>query len=249
MARVDEHGRRVALDGARRRRIYLFRHGAVDYMDADGMVVPDTDVVDLNEKGRAQAAAMHDVFTGVTVDRAVCSGLPRTRQTGELVLGERNLEIGTVAEFREIQQLQGEYVGDYDVIDDVAFIHWQAPNEGAQFLAGEHYRPFFERVAGAMNSLLTEPDWHNLAIFAHGGTNAAILGWATDVGLRAFGMFDQATCCLNILDIDVDENGKALRKIVRALNVTADDPAKADRHGSDMESLATWIIGSAGGPD
>ena len=47
--------RRVGLDGSQRRRIYLFRHGAVDYVDSDGNVVPDSDAVALNEKGQAQA--------------------------------------------------------------------------------------------------------------------------------------------------------------------------------------------------
>jgi broad specificity phosphatase PhoE len=43
---------RVALDGAQRRRIYLFRHGAVDYVDDRGKVVADPDDVALNERGR-----------------------------------------------------------------------------------------------------------------------------------------------------------------------------------------------------
>jgi len=46
--------RRVALDGAQRRRIYLFRHGAVDYVDAEGKLVVDPDAVALNDKGQAQ---------------------------------------------------------------------------------------------------------------------------------------------------------------------------------------------------
>jgi broad specificity phosphatase PhoE len=46
--------RRVAIDGAQRRRIYLFRHGAVDYIDDDGNVVADPDDVALNKWGRQQ---------------------------------------------------------------------------------------------------------------------------------------------------------------------------------------------------
>ena len=79
--------RRVAVDGASRRRLYLFRHGAVDNIDESGEWVADPDVVDLNERGRAQAAAMARLFAGVHVDRALCTGLPRTRQTAQTILG------------------------------------------------------------------------------------------------------------------------------------------------------------------
>jgi hypothetical protein len=36
-------GKRTSLDGAERRRLCLFRHGAVDYVDAPGRVVADHD--------------------------------------------------------------------------------------------------------------------------------------------------------------------------------------------------------------
>jgi hypothetical protein len=37
-------------------------------------------------------------------------------------------------------------------------------------------------------------------------------------------------CCLNVIDIDFDKSGEIVRKTVRAMNVTADDPSKSDRH-------------------
>ena len=93
-------------------------------------------------------------------------------------------------------------------------------------------------IEKAMQNLLLDTSWHNLALFAHGATNAAILGWVTGIGRSAFGVLDQAMCCLNVVDIDFDESGAILRKTVRAMNITADDPAKSNRHGGDMESLA-----------
>ncbi len=87
-----------------------------------------------------------------------------------------------------------------------------------------------------------DSSWHNLAVFAHGGTNAAVLGWATGVGLRAFGLLDQSMCCLNIVDFDVDDQGRVLRKTVRGMNITADDPVMRKRHAGDMEMLARRIL-------
>jgi broad specificity phosphatase PhoE len=93
-----------------------------------------------------------------------------------------------------------------------------------------------------MEALLVDDSWHNLAVFAHGGTNAAVLGWSTGVGLHAFGLLDQATCCLNILDFDFDDSGVLVRKTVRGMNITADDPVMRRRDAGDMEMLARRIL-------
>ena len=233
---------RTALDGASRRRLYLFRHGAVDYFDEDGDWVEDADAVDLNAHGRAQAAAMAELFADVHVDKAVCTGYPRTVQTGRIVLGDRDVDLETIENLQEIRHGTGEVSGGYDICSDVAFSHWRASHEDATFLGGERYHDFYVRVSAAMDALLADPAWHNLAIFAHGGTNAAILGWATGVGLQAFGLLDQATCCLNIIDFDVDESGVLLRKTVRGMNITAEDPVKHRRDAGDMEMMAHRLL-------
>jgi len=234
--------RRKAIDGANRRRLYLFRHGAVDYIDDKGNWVEDPDVVNLNTQGRAQAAAMAELFADVHVDKALCTGLPRTRQTGETVLADREIDLGVFAELEEIRPLKGETAGGYDIYTDIAFSHWRAPEDDARFLGGERYHDFYVRVSAAMEVLLGDPTWHNLAVFAHGGTNAAVLGWATGVGLEAFGLLDQSMCCLNIIDFDVDDAGQVVRKTVRGMNITADDPVMRKRHSGDMEMLARRIL-------
>jgi broad specificity phosphatase PhoE len=93
-----------------------------------------------------------------------------------------------------------------------------------------------------MESITNNPEWHNLAIFAHGGTNAAILGWTSGLGLSAFGTVDQATCCLNVLDFDFDAEQQLLRRVIRAMNITVDDPVKSGRHGGAMEGLARRLM-------
>lgn len=233
--------KRVAIDGANRRRLYLFRHGAVDYIDENGEWVADPDVVDLNERGLAQAEAMAGLFAGVDVDKALCTGLPRTRQTGLAVLGDRDLELRDFPELEEIRPKKGETAGGYDILSDIAFSHWRAPEAEARFLGGERYHDFYARICSAMEVLIADSSWHNLAVFAHGGTNAAVLGWATGVGLNAFGLLDQSMCCLNVMDFDFDGSGRLLRKTVRAMNITADDPVMRHRHAGDMEMLARRI--------
>lgn len=234
--------RRTAIDGASRRRLYLFRHGAVDYIGPDGNWVDDPDNVDLNAHGQQQAAAMAELFRDVPVDAALCTPLPRTRQTGEAILGNRGVELEVVADLAEIRPTTGEAAGGYDIVSDVAFSHWRAHKADATFLGGERYHDFYARVSAAMDAILADQSWHNLAVFAHGGTNAAVLGWATGVGLAAFGLLDQSTCCLNVIDFDVDDSGRLLRKTVRGMNITAYDPVMYRRNAGDMELLAHRLL-------
>lgn len=222
--------------------MYLFRHGEVDYVDANGQWVPDPDAVSLNDRGLAQAGAMAGLFADVHVDRAVCSGLQRTVQTAELVLAARAIELEIVAGLQEIRHGTGEVSGGYDICNDVAFSHWRAHQEDATFLGGERYHDFYARIADTMESLLEDRSWHSLAVFAHGGTNAAALGWATGVGLGAFGLLDQAMCCLNVIDFDIDASGNVVRKVVRGMNITAEDPLKHRREAGDMELLAHRLL-------
>lgn len=229
------------MDGARRRRLYLFRHGSVDYIDPNGDWVADPDGVDLNERGVRQAETMADLFGQVHVDRAICSGLPRTVQTAAAVLGSRDLALEYDPAFTEIRPAPGGPAGGYDLLADVAFSHWRAEHPGARFLGGETYAGFYRRIVTAVERTLGEGDWDNLAVFAHGGTNSAILGWLLGLGLKGFGLIDQATCCLNIVDIDVDVDGLVVRKVIRAMNVTADDPVKDKRDRGDMETLASTL--------
>ena len=243
MSEIDHaKNRRLAIDGASRRRLYLFRHGAVDYIDENGNWVADPDSVNLNTRGRAQAAGMAELFADTHVDKALCTGLPRTQQTGKTILGDREIKLGVFAELEEIRPLKGETAGGYDIHTDIAFSHWRAPQKDARFLRGERYHDFYARVSAAMESLLADESWHNLAVFAHGGTNAAVLGWATGVGLKAFGLLDQSMCCLNIIDFDFDEKSRLVRKTVRAMNISADDPVMRNRHAGDMEMLAQRIL-------
>ena len=234
--------RRTAIDGAARRRLYLFRHSAVDYINPDGSWVDDPDGVALNERGRDQVGAMAELFRDVHVDMALCTPLHRTRQTGVAILGDRDVDIGVVEDLSEIRPMTGEAAGGYDIVSDVAFSHWRAHQADATFLGGERYHDFYARVSAAMDAILADHSWHNLAVFAHGGTNAAVLGWATGVGLGAFGLLDQSTCCLNVIDFDFDDSGRLLRKTVRGMNITAYDPVMHRRDAGDMELLAKRLL-------
>ena len=81
-----------SLDGNTRKRFYLFRHGEVDYTGT-GKVVKDPDLVNLTENGKKQAIAIDENTKDFSIERIICSGLPRTLQTAKHVASRRNIAV------------------------------------------------------------------------------------------------------------------------------------------------------------
>jgi probable phosphoglycerate mutase len=236
---------RKALDGVRRRRIYLMRHAETSYVDDQGNAIPDSRSVPLTVRGRAQADQMAIVLAPVAFDRAICSGLPRTRETAERVLAGRSVAIEDRPALEEIRPGHAVLKADFDLMRDVAYAGTRAGKKGASLLGGEPFTEFRVRVVGGIETLLAEPDWSTLLAVCHGGTNAMVLAWALGAGLEAFGAIEQDSCCVNVIDVDSDAQGKGpVRKYIRALNVTAYDPVKNDIHLTAWETIAKSLLGA-----
>jgi probable phosphoglycerate mutase len=217
-------------DAAGRRRIYLMRHGAVAYFDSEGQPVPP-DTVPLTEGGRAQAAAARDLLDGITFDRVIASGLPRTMETAAIVAPGHETE-----SWPELREIEGNRFSSLPPSElETAFVHafrgGIVPNE-KRFLGGESIGELFDRVLPALERLLADESWDTVLLVLHGGVNRAILSYAL-TGKRMFlGHFEQAAGCLNVLDVgDV--------WIVRAVNVSPPDLTHRATRKTTMEEY--WL--------
>ena len=103
-----------SLDGYKRKRFYLFRHGEVDYTP-QGKVVKNPDLVDLTEVGKKQAKSIDENTKEFSIERIICSGLPRTLQTAEHIASRREITI-------ECFPLLKEYEWDPDLLKDTKLI-------------------------------------------------------------------------------------------------------------------------------
>ncbi len=229
---------RRAFDGSIRRRIHLFRHGDVSYVQEDGTRVPDSRAVPLTKRGLEQADEMGTFLSHVTYDRAICSGLPRTLQTAQGILKDRPLELEHMLPFEEIRSNPERYQ-TLENLNQVAYSFSNAHEPGARYGDGEVFADCEARVIGALKEVLLEDHWRHLALIAHGGVNRVILGWALGVGLKAFSSFEQNTCCLNVIDIDTHpETREIVRTLVRGVNITTYDQTRCDDHLTTLEGLA-----------
>ena len=208
-----------------RRRLYLMRHGAVAYFDADGRpTAPDE--VGLTDEGRAQAEAARALLSEIEFDRVLASGLPRTVQTAEIVTPGSVIE-----EWPDLRELRGERLSGIAAAElEREFVHafrGVVPNH-KRFLGGETIGELFDRVLPAVERLLADDTWDTVLAVLHGGVNRAILSYAL-TGERMFlGHFEQAPGCVNVLDVGDDW-------IVRAVNVAPLDLLHASTRMTTME--------------
>ncbi len=223
--------------GLVRKRVYLLRHGEVSYFDADGRPVNPRNVR-LTERGVAEARAVADLLEGEAIDRAVTSGLPRTRETAELALAGRDIAIEDDADLAEIRGGRFADVDPEQALDALAHAYDGAASGGAWFGHGERFADFESRVLAAVRRLVADSGWRRLLLVGHDAVNRAILCWAAGTGLGAMPALEQDYGGLSVLDIDVDvATGAIRRKLLRTVNLTPLDPAKRERWQTSMEPV------------
>jgi probable phosphoglycerate mutase len=170
----------------------------VSYFRADGAPVRE-DEVTLNEDGRTQAAAAHDLLAGIEFDRVLTSSLPRTIETARIVAPAAVLE-----EWPDLRELRGARLAEIpsERLEE-EFVHafrGIVPND-KRFLGGETIGELFDRVLPAVERILADDGWDTLLAVLHGAVNRAILSYAL-TGERMFlGHFEQAPACINVLDV------------------------------------------------
>lgn len=226
---------------AGRRRMFLMRHGHVDYAThiANG---GDVRTTPLSDEGAAQASAAAEALSETSFDIALCSGLPRTVSTAELVL-RRQDGPPPLEEEPQLEELRGgwaEASGPAEMAARIAYAFDAAGTPGASFLeGGETFASAYGRVSDALYRIVTTGAWSRALVVAHEGVNRIALGWACGGGLASISAFEQDLACVNVIDFDVvpEQNGQGLkieRTIMKAVNLTPYDYLK---HGMARTSL------------
>ncbi len=227
-----------------RRRLYLMRHGHVDYF-APGTT--DFRLVDLTDDGQAQAKAAGRALSSISLDRIYHSGLPRTIQTAKFVAAENEASLAekvpmSIADGME-ELRGGVYVTESrtELAARLAFSFEQATEPGAAFLpGGEEFASAYARIVKGFETLILQKSWKTALLVAHEGVNRLLLGYASNAGLAGIGTFEQDLGCINVLDIDVvpkDGAAKIQRIIIKAVNLTPYDDVKAGLPKTSLEHM------------
>ena len=226
---------------ATRRRIYLARHGDAAYMRSEDGVA-DTDP-SLTDRGITEAIALRELLESAPIDLAIATGLRRTVQTAEVVVGERGLSVEMLPGLSEAKAGHFESLEPTEELQSVfmtTFDHADAP--GARFLRGESYASVSERVAVEWRGLLARHDWTCAFVVGHGVINRAILAQSLGAGPGIYRRLEQDSGCVNVLDVD-GSGADADIACVRLINFTPYNPNKAGMMDSSLELLWRRLSG------
>lgn len=219
-----------------RRRLLLMRHGAVEYFDASGRPHPPDDVP-LTAAGIQQAEAAGRAFaTGqVRIDRAITSGMVRTRATAMHVLAAAASD-APVEHWEALQEIRGGSLAAIREVDlrDAFIGAFEGPVPLAQqFLGGETVGALLDRTLPALQGLLAATDWDTALLVLHGGVNRGLLSWFLTGQAVFLGGLAQDPGCINVIDV----GPTPATSIVRVLNLCPLDTLRTDTRLSTMEEL------------
>ena len=236
----------------RRRRLYLMRHGSVDYFTEDGRPLPPQ-AVPLNENGRRQADAAGALFAaaGVRFDRVVASGLERTVETAARVLAAAgqpaSLEVTVEPRLQEIRPGRLEDIPRAELVAAFTAAFGGAGDvESHRFLGGETVGELMDRCLPAFTEQLADPSWTCALWVLHGGVNRALLGRAI-TGARSFAArLEQSPACINVLDVAVPDAATAagtdLDIVVRTVNLAPTQWLHERERFTTMEKLLAQYL-------
>jgi len=219
-----------------RRRLLLMRHGAVDYFDAGGRPYPP-DSVPLTTQGVTQARAIGAALAagGIAIDRALSSGLVRTRETAQHVLEAARLS-PPLEHWPDLQEIRGGRLSAIrdDELRDAFLAAFEGPvPRDRRFLGGETIGELIDRVLPALQRLLAADDWDTALLVAHGGVNRAVLSWFLTGRHEFLGGLAQDAGCLNVIDV----GATPATSVVRVVNFCPLDTLRTETRLSTMEEL------------
>ncbi len=98
----------------------------------------------------------------------------------------------------------------------------QASDPQSQFLGGETFGHFAERVLPEWERILADRSWESLLLVLHGAVNRLILNHVLNTPWQAGVCIEQDNACLNIIDVDHAPVERALLRLVNFTNYSLD---------------------------
>ena len=143
-------------------KLLLIRHGLPEAIVRDDGVAADPP---LSEMGQRQAHKMAEWLEGEAIDRLYTSPMRRAMETAEPLVARRGLEAEVCDDVAEFDQHASRYI-PYEEMKQRDPKAWERLNSG-QPSAG--FKPFADRVVGALEDIIADNRGKTVAITCHGG--------------------------------------------------------------------------------
>ena len=148
-------------------RLYMMRHGETDW-NKKHLWQGRTDIP-LNENGRYVAELTREGLKGIPFDVAYCSPLCRAKETAEIILQGRDIEL--IVDERIIEMGFGPFEGrDMRMLTDETQTFFQHPEQYQVPEGAERFEEVLEREKAFLDELCANPTYQdsNILIATHG---------------------------------------------------------------------------------
>lgn len=185
-------------------KLYLIRHGETDWNKLRRLQ-GSTDVP-LNTYGRELAELTAAALKDIPFDTAFCSPLSRAKETAEIILGDRAVELREDVRLKEISFGAGE--GE-DIVrikktpSEPIYRFFYAPEQFVPMEGGETLGDVYRRTESFVQEriLPLEGNCENVLIVAHGVANRSILNPAAKIPLENFWQIFLNNCAVSVLEV------------------------------------------------
>ena len=183
--------------------IFLIRHGETDY-NRRGVVQGSGVDADLNDMGRAQAAAFFQAYQHVPFAKIYISNLKRTLQTVNAFI-ELGLPYERYDGLNEISwgTMEGKVPNNFDNEYYRDLIErWSAGETSLTTDGGESPEQVRDRQKVVIDLILARPEEEPILIAMHGRAMRILLCWIMNLPLAQMDQFEHSNLCLYKLHYD-----------------------------------------------
>lgn len=183
--------------------LYIIRHGKTDW-NAVFKLQGSTDIP-LNEEGREMAIAARESIKDIKLDICYCSPLIRARETAELMLANRPIDIFPDSRLREMSF--GEYEGYEKVVENTPHLpiakFFLKPEDYVADRGAESLDELFKRTGDFLDTVL-RPELakgRNILVVGHGAMNCSLICQIKGYGYKDFWKEMTGNCQLMKFDL------------------------------------------------
>jgi probable phosphoglycerate mutase len=171
------------MDGSTR--ILAIRHGETAW-NRDTRIQGQLDI-ELNERGRAQAAALAEALRDESITAIYSSDLARARETAQALaaISGAPLTLDTALRERAFGQFEGHTWAEIETRWPEDSQRWRKRDLGFAPGGGESLPVLFDRCVAAVERLAAAHPGETIAIVAHGGVMDCLYRAGTRLGLDA----------------------------------------------------------------
>lgn len=152
-------------------KLYVVRHGETDW-NIENRTQGAKNDLPLNDKGKAQAAALAQRFKNIEVDYIYSSDLKRAYQTAYEISIVKNVKINTDSRLREMNFGIWEGLTSKDIAEKYGSIFevWRSNPKECSIPDGETLLMLQERVLKSIDEIINNHKGKNIVIVSHGIT-------------------------------------------------------------------------------